>query len=281
MSNNSRIEWTGKTWNPIGAIDPETGRWGCHCEKVGPGCKHCYAEAINLRLLPGCGTGLPYTVESTDKVQIKLDPTKLLAPTRWRKPTNIFVCSMTDLFGEFVAYDYIKEVHEVMRRNRQHTFQMLSKRSLRMKYVLRDFETLPNLHVGVSVENEKYGVPRIAHLRDTPAAVRWVSYEPALEFVHPDHFVGLDWVVMGGESGHHARPCDPAWFRFAINYLRKHSPQTQIFVKQLGSVWARQNKPKGVDKWNRKGGDMSLWPEDLLVREFPQVPENVSNRSAS
>jgi protein gp37 len=132
MSTATPIEWTDSTWTPIKARHKFTGKVGWHCEKVSGGCKHCYAETFNGRMLPNGGTGLPYTRQSREAVDIFLDEKTLTQPLRWKKPRRVFVCSMTDLFAEFVPFDLIDRVFAVMALCPQHTFQVLTKRPERM-----------------------------------------------------------------------------------------------------------------------------------------------------
>jgi protein gp37 len=129
MSENSKIEWTDASWTPVRARRKDNGKVGVACVKVSPACKNCYAERFNMRNLPVHGTGLPYTVEALDQVEIFLDEEMLLVPLKWKKPRKIFVCSQTDLFGEFVPDEMIDRVFAVMALCPQHTFQVLTKRA--------------------------------------------------------------------------------------------------------------------------------------------------------
>lgn len=210
----SKIEWTDETWNPIAARHRETGKIGWHCEKVSEACKNCYAEKFNGRGLPNGGTGLRYTRESRD--QIEIVERNLEQPLHWRKPRKIFVCSMTDLFGEFVPFDLIDRVFAVMALCPQHTFQVLTKRperALEWSKVGRCAEAiitlrtriegrspvvvpleniplggswypLPNVWIGVTAEDQQRADERIPTLLQIPAAKRFVSYEPALGPLH-------------------------------------------------------------------------------------------------
>lgn len=138
MSDGSKIEWTDATWNPIRARRKDTGKVGWHCERVSPACAHCYAAAHNGRMLPGCGTGLDYTRYHRDQVDIFIDEPTLMQPLKWRKPRKVFVCSMTDLFGEFVPFELVDRVFSIMALASQHTFQVLTKRPERMaEYMAR------------------------------------------------------------------------------------------------------------------------------------------------
>jgi len=203
MSTTSKIEWTDATWTPIRARRKDTGKIGVACVKVSPACKNCYAERFNMRNLPVHGTGLPYTVEALDQVEIFLDEEMLLAPLKWKKQRKIFVCSQTDLFGEFVPDEMIDRVFAVMRLSPQHTFQVLTKRAARMSSWFAKFsntshcveavnigrgdvrsgywiDPLPNVWLGVTAEDQQRADERIPHLLRTPAAKRFVSVEPML-----------------------------------------------------------------------------------------------------
>src|SRR3954447_2474266 len=193
MSDYSKIEWTDATWNPVRG-----------CTKISPGCKHCYAErfAERFRGVPGH----PFE----QGFDLTLVPRKLGEPLRWSEPRMIFVNSMSDLFHDEVPVDYIRRVAITMCTARWHTYQVLTKRSGR----LRDILLGPLRHVageehiwwGVSVENRRYGLPRIADLQLTPAAIRFLSVEPLLEDLGELPLDGISWVIVGGESGPGARP---------------------------------------------------------------------------
>jgi len=218
VSDKSKIEWTDATWNPV------TG-----CTQVSPGCDHCYALTLAERFR---GTPGHYFEQGFDVV---LRPDKLDQPLRWTKPRRIFVNSMSDLFHADVPDEYIAKVFAVMALA-PHTFQILTKRHARMRALLTSqafmlavsihvrlgqtgtFEDvrwpLPNVWMGVSVEDQKWANIRIPALLDTPAAVRFLSCEPLLGPVQLGHdLVGLDWVIVGGESGRGARPMHPDWAR--------------------------------------------------------------------
>ncbi len=198
MSEISTIEWTDATWNPVRG-----------CTKISPGCKHCYAETFAERF-----RGVPdHPYEQG--FDLRLVPEKLAEPLRWTKPKMIFVNSMSDLFQEDVPDDYIEAVVGVMRTANWHTFQILTKRSERMRDLLQSKlrEAAEESHIwwGVSVEDRKYGLPRIDHLRAAPATMRFLSVEPLLEDIGTIDLRGIGWVIVGGESGHGARPMDSAW----------------------------------------------------------------------
>jgi protein gp37 len=198
MSDRSAIEWTDATWNPVRG-----------CTKVSPGCKFCYAEvfAERFRGVPGH----PFE----QGFDLRLVPEKLDQPLHWRRPRKIFVNSMSDLFHEDVPADYIARVGEVMRRADWHVFQVLTKRDERLRELLRGklrwMSDLDHVAFGVSVEDRRYGLPRIRSLQDTPARLRFLSVEPLLADLGPLDLRKIDWVIVGGESGPHARPMLRDW----------------------------------------------------------------------
>lgn len=300
MGDNSSIEWTDASWNPVRG-----------CVKVSPGCKHCYAEtfAERFRGVPGH----PYE-QGFDP---RLVPQMLDQPLRWKKPRKIFVNSMSDLFGDFVPDDYLRKCFDVMECAYWHQFQVLTKRAERMPEFCRDYfaatspdgvtthEAPPHIWLGVSVEDRKYGLPRIEHLRRTPAAVRFVSIEPLLEDIAADlDLREIQWCIIGGESGQGARPFNLDWARKLIAVCRRDG--CAPYFKQAGArpiirpgqrewgawdpalqgklkrTWA-DDKGRTVPEYkatdcfelvqlrSSKGGDLSELPEDLRVREFPTV----------
>jgi protein gp37 len=198
MSDHSSIEWTDATWNPVRG-----------CTKITSGCAHCYAEtfAERFRGVPGH----PYE----QGFDLRLVPEKLAQPLQWRHPRMIFVNSMSDLFHEAVPDDYIVKVARVMQLVNWHTYQVLTKRAERMRDLLRSklrfMAKEEHVWWGVSVENRLQGLPRIEHLRAMPAAIRFLSIEPLLESLGDVSFAGIDWVILGGESGPGARPLEEAW----------------------------------------------------------------------
>ena len=322
MSDNSDIEWTDATWNPVRG-----------CTKVSPGCKHCYAEtfAERFRGVPGH----PYE-QGFDPMLV---PHKLADPLKWKKPRTVFVNSMSDLFQDVVPDEYVAACFGVMAACSQHTFQVLTKRAERLplwfewlekealserKEKYEDYPIdwlrmhviqyevfracgrddlpspqklktrgwpLPNVHLGVSVEDRKYGLPRIEHLRRTPAALRFLSIEPLLEDLGEIDLNGIGWIIVGGESGPGARSCDLAWIRSVVRQCREQG--VPVFVKQLGA--AASDPPNGLAGRSLsvpreaaklislrlkspKGGDPSEWPDDLRVREMPRKPEEKTER---
>jgi protein gp37 len=221
MSSLSKIEWTDATWNPVRG-----------CTKISPGCKHCYAErfAERFRNVPGH----PFQ----QGFDLKLVPHKLGEPLRWSESRMIFVNSMSDLFHEEIPESYISRVAVTMRLARWHTYQVLTKRSGRLREMLRgplsEVAGEPHIWWGVSVEDRKYGLPRIADLQRTPAAVRFLSVEPLLEDVGKLPLEGIAWVIVGGESGPGARPMKEDW----VLSIREQCKAAGVafFFKQWGGV---------------------------------------------
>ena len=310
MAERTGIAWTGATLNPIRARHRVTGKVGWYCQRISEGCRHCYACTMN----GWRGNGVDYTVPALADVELFFDERLLAAPLRWRTPRRIFVCSMTDLFGAWVPDEWIDRVFAVMALTPQHTFQVLTKRPERMLAYLsppdiirrvwmmtdldveahRDIWPLPHVHLGVSVEDQPTADARIPLLLQTPAAVRFVSYEPALGPVdfgkingrtstrvhdsgrmdvlrgiavypttHPEYpeqgypMQPLDWLIVGCESGPNRRNQDgyEACARAAIQQAQ--AAGVRVFHKQMPI--------KG-----RVSHDPSEWPEDLRVREWPR-----------
>lgn len=221
MSESSTIEWTDATWNPVRG-----------CTKLSPGCKHCYAErfAERFRGVPGH----PFE----QGFDLRLVPDKLDAPLRWRPGKRIFVNSMSDLFHAAVPDTYIRSVADVMLAATWHRFQVLTKRSERMRDVLQgslaDAGAVEHIWWGVSVEDRRYGVPRIAHLQDAPAAVRFLSIEPLLEDLGHLDLRGIAWVIVGGESGPRARPMHQSWVESILAQCEEQG--VPFFFKQWGGT---------------------------------------------
>lgn len=226
MSEHSAIEWTDATWNPTRG-----------CTKISPGCTHCYAEtfAERFRGVPGH----PYE----QGFDLRLVPNKLSEPLRWTRPRTVFVNSMSDLFHENVPVAYISAVATIMRHTPWHTYQVLTKRAERMATFLstelRAAATLPNVWWGVSVEDKKFGIPRIAHLQRTNAAVRFLSIEPLLEDLGRIPLENIDWVIVGGESGHGARKMNESWVTSILEQCE--AAGTRFFFKQWGGVMKKRN----------------------------------------
>lgn len=312
MSVGTGIEWTDATWNPIRG-----------CSRVSEGCRHCYAETVAHRF---SGPGLPYagltTAQGRWNGTLVTVPEHLDDPLRWTKPRRVFVNSMSDLFHEHVDRAYVDRIFAVMHLADRHVFQVLTKRPERMRAYLADPETparidaavldgvstldwggkmclvqrggfegwpLPNVWLGVSVEDQATADARIPLLLQTPAAVRFISAEPLLGpvdaspwlkgplaalkgILRDDWLPPVEWVIVGGESGRGARPCDVAWVRSLVRQCQHVG--VPCFVKQLGARPVAQH-PMQVGALvdapcaDPKGGDMDEWPDDLRVRQFP------------
>lgn len=214
MSKDSTIEWTESTWNPV------TG-----CTKVSPGCAHCYAETFAERFRGVLGH--PYEVG----FDLTLRPERLELPLHWREPRRVFVNSMSDLFHEGVPENYIAKVFATMERAHWHTFQVLTKRPERAAAIGDDLCWPPNVWLGTSIELQRW-TTRLDSLRRTPAAVRFLSCEPLLGPLDLDLSL-VDWVIVGGESGHGARRMDPDWARGIREQCR--AAQVPFFFKQWGA----------------------------------------------
>ena len=233
MATNSPIEWTDATWNPI------TG-----CDKISPGCKHCYAERMSNRLT---AMGNP---NYKNGFELTLQPHMLRLPLEWRKPKQIFVNSMSDLFHEHVPLEYIQRVFSVMNQANWHQYQILTKRAERLEQLSPLLTWGPNIWMGVSVESEKY-LDRIDHLRTTGAHIKFLSLEPLLGPLHDMNLRGIHWAIVGGESGPGARPVDPAW----VTGIRDQCLNAGVafFFKQWGGV---QKKKAGRElegrAWDQK-----------------------------
>ena len=226
MATNSPIEWTDATWNPV------TG-----CDKISPGCKHCYAETFAERFRGV--KGHPYE----QGFDLRLVPEKLTEPFAWRSPKLVFVNSMSDLFQPGVPDAYTEAVSRVMAMADWHTYQVLTKRSERLLSLLnaklRFAAEKQNIWWGVSVEDRTYGLPRIDHLRRTPAKVRFLSIEPLLEDLGEIDLTGIAWVIVGGESGPGARPMKKEWVISVRDQCREQC--VPFFFKQWGGVRKKQS----------------------------------------
>ncbi|MEW6737443.1 MAG: phage Gp37/Gp68 family protein [Acidobacteriota bacterium] len=236
MSESSKIEWTDATWNPVRG-----------CKKISPGCAHCYAETFSERFRGV--KGHPYE----QGFDLKLVPEKLIDPFLWNSPKTVFVNSMSDLFQDGIETDFIRKVVDVMTFANWHTYQVLTKRSERMRDLLnnelRSVAQLSHLWWGVSVEDKKYGVPRIEHLRNSVAKVRFLSIEPLLEDLGKIDLTGIHWVIVGGESGLGARPIKEDWVTSILEQCRK--ARIPFFFKQ----WGGRHKSKTGRELNGKTFD--------------------------
>ncbi len=244
MSDTS-IEWTEKTWNPTKG-----------CSKVSPGCTNCYAIRMAMRLQ---AMGHPAYQKLTRKSgkrsqwtgRISLAPETLEQPLRWRKPSRIFVNSMSDLFHENIPVEFLRQVWMVMQKASHHQFQVLTKRPDNMRSVLRDtnqFPRLPNVWLGVSVESAEY-LERLEILRGTPAFIRFVSLEPLLGALSGINLSGIDWAIVGGESGPGARPLKEEWVEEIEQACR--IANTSFFFKQ----WGGKNKKQTGRTWRNQTWD--------------------------
>ncbi|MEU7170360.1 phage Gp37/Gp68 family protein [Micromonospora tulbaghiae] len=298
MADHTKIQWTEATWSPV------TG-----CTKTSEGCVKCYIDRTPPFRMAHRRFDKPGIGGTTG---VMLHPERLDIPLHWRKPRRVFVCSLADLFHTDVPDDFVAEVFATMALAPQHTFQVLTKRHARLRallnndrfrlkvynaahakaHTMRGFPDasvawpLPNVHVGVSAENQHWADMRIPALLETPAAVRWVSAEPLLGPIRLHRWwtagfdagygPAIDWLVAGGESGAGARPCDPDWIRALVEQCREGV--TAPFVKQLGGVWAKDTFVGGrpVSAVDSKGGNWDLWPSDLRVREYPAAREAVT-----
>lgn len=265
MADGSGIEWTDATWNPT-----------VGCTKVSPGCDHCYAETFVNRFAGSKGFPLPFD-------QMLLRGSRFLhLPLTWREPRRVFVNSLSDLFHADVDDRFVAEVFTTMARAPRHQFQLLTKRHGRMRSLLRSPDwvaglrrnlavhgldltwPLPNVWLGVSVEDQQWADVRIPALLDTPAAVRWISAEPLLGpvsltnvrlddvlsppvFPVPPQPTGIDWVVVGGESGPGARPMHPDWARSLRDECAK--AEVPFLFKQWGNWAPVADEPRGGDLW--------------------------------
>jgi protein gp37 len=216
----SKIEWTESTWNPV------TG-----CTKISSGCAHCYAETM-ARRLKAMGQE-----NYRNGFEVTLHEHVLDTPLHWRKPKVIFVNSMSDLFHEDVPFDFIRRAFEVMTEARWHRFQILTKREERLQRLFPKLPWPPNIWMGVTVENARYK-KRINSLRKTDAAVKFLSLEPLLGPMENLELTGIDWVIVGGESGPKARPMQPEWASSIRDQCRKAC--VPFFFKQ----WGGKNKKK-------------------------------------
>jgi protein gp37 len=221
MAQKSAIEWTGSTWNPV------TG-----CVKVSPGCLNCYAERMAKRLQ---AMGQPNYAAG---FKLALHEHALDLPLRWKKPQTIFVNSMSDLFLKGVPIEFIMKIFDTMNRASWHTFQVLTKRSDRLLELSSQLPWAENIWMGVTVENKDY-IHRIEHLRGSGAYLKFLSIEPLLSHLPQLNLDGMDWVIVGGESGPRARPMNPAW---VIN-IRNRCDEVGVpfFFKQWGGSRKKQS----------------------------------------
>jgi len=224
MARKSKIEWTESTWNPV------TG-----CTKISIGCLNCYAERFAMRLKAAGNRNY------TNGFRVTLHPELLKMPLRWKHPRTIFVNSMSDLFHKDVPFDFISEIFSVMSRASHHRFQVLTKRSHRLLQLSTNLPWPQNVWMGVTVENSDFCY-RIEQLTQTPAAIKFISFEPLLGPIHNINLDGIDWVIVGGESGPNARPMKPEW----VTDIRDQclAAGVPFFFKQWGGVNKKKNGRK-------------------------------------
>ncbi len=245
MSNNSKIEWTHSTWNPV------TG-----CTKISPGCKYCYAERFAKRL-KAMGQK-----NYRNGFEVTLHEHVLKQPLKWKKPHTVFVNSMSDMFHDDVPCEFILKVFQSMVDAFQHRFQVLTKRSERLLELNKVLPWKPNLWMGVSVEDQDHTY-RIEHLRQTDASIKFLSLEPLLGPIRELDLNGIDWVIVGGESGPGSRPMEQEW----VTDIRDQCVEAEVpfFFKQWGGV----NKKKAGR--TLEGQIWSEMPDDELeLREYGQ-----------
>lgn len=242
----SKIEWTEQTWNPT------TG-----CTKLSPGCKHCYAETMAKRLQAMRASGYE------NGFDLALHPGRLDQPTRRKKPTTWFVNSMSDLFHDGIPDGYLDRVFATIRATPQHTYQILTKRAERLPAYFAGRDCPRNVWLGVSVEDRRYGVPRIDFLRQVKARVRFLSVEPLLADIGALDLSGIHWVIIGGESGPKARPMRPEW----VDGVRRQCEDqgAAFFFKQWGG-WGAD----GVRRHKKANGRM------LHGRTWDELPQMVA-----
>lgn len=241
MAINTSIEWTDSTWNPV------TG-----CTKISTGCAHCYAERMARRLQAmGCKN-------YANGFRLTLHEASLALPLKWKKSQMIFVSSMSDLFHVDVPEDFVQRVFLTMNTARQHVFQVLTKRSSRLREIAPHFKWSENIWVGVSVENSSY-VFRIDDLRQVNAKVKFLSLEPLLGPIPNLDFRGIDWVIVGGESGPGARPLEKSWVKSVRDQCLEQ--RVPFFFKQWGGP---KKKAKGRTLEGRTWSEMPLSAESTL-----------------
>ncbi len=238
MSGRTTIEWTESTWNPV------TG-----CDRISHGCDNCYAERLAARLH---AMGNP-RYKNVFKLTVHEDLFEV--PLRWREPRVIFVNSMSDLFHEAIPRDAVKRIFKTMNAASWHTFQVLTKRPFELLKLAEELEWSRNIWIGTTVESYRY-VHRIEALRKVPAAVRFISFEPLLSPIPmATSLVGIQWAIIGGESGPGARPMEKSWVTDLKKVCRKHG--TAFFFKQWGGV---NKKATGRELHGRTWDEMPAAP---------------------
>lgn len=237
----TKIEWTDKTWNPI------TG-----CSKKSTGCLHCYAEVMSRRLK---AMGLE---KYKNGFEVTLHDRCLNEPLSWKGSHNIFVCSMSDIFHEEVPFDFVDKMFDVIRKTPQHRYQILTKRAERMNEYFSTRKIPSNVWIGVTVE-AKSSIPRINYLRNLNASVKFLSCEPLVEDIGKIDLTGIDWVIVGGESGIQARPMKEEW---VLNIKEQVESQGAAFFFKQWGTWGSD----GI-KRNKKVNGKLL--EGKIIQEMP------------
>lgn len=238
----TKIEWTDKTWNPV------TG-----CTKKSEGCVHCYAEVM-ARRLKGMGQ-----LKYRNAFSLTLHPEDLDEPKKWRKPHNIFICSMGDLFHEDVPFEFVDKVMKTIRETPWHRYQILTKRAERMEEYFLSHSVPSNAWLGVTVEVQRT-LSRIDNLRHLPASVRFLSCEPLLEDLGHMDLEGVDWIIVGGESGTQARPMKEEW---VLNIKRQAEEQDIAFFFKQWGTWSRD----GVKRNKHVNGKLL---EGKIIQQMPK-----------
>jgi protein gp37 len=246
------IEWTDKTWNPVAG-----------CTVLSPGCTNCYAMRMAARLeAMGTAKYIGLTRRTGGRAKwtgkVRVDESALAAPSTWKKPSMVFVNSMSDLFHDGVPAAFVQRVWSAMEQASLHTFQILTKRPDRMELLCRDLPVLPNVWLGTSVESAAY-LGRIDHLKKTRAATRFISFEPLLDDVGLPDLTGVHWSIVGGESGPGARPMELAW----VENIRLACERdgSAFFFKQ----WGGKNKKRAGRKLHGRTWDN--FPTQIAYRE--------------
>lgn len=302
----SLIHWTDISVNPIHILREDGSNGGHFCNKVSPGCLNCYSETQNQSNYFNFASKLKYSGKAPNN--LIFDDAVMRKLIRSRSSKKIFLCSMTDLFADWVSDDWLDKAFIYMAIAKQHTFQILTKRPERIRSYLQQgakqrirrgavdlgrslnlpperyepYETcdfdwpLANIWLGASVENQKMADQRIPYLLNSLAVVRFLSCEPLLEKVDLSEFLnvkGNSWVIVGGESGSQSRPCQLDWIESIVTQCQQQS--VAVFVKQWGqnSLAYSAGLSKKIKLKDRKGGDMAEWPESIRVRQFPIVQE--------
>ena len=237
----TKIEWTDKTWNPV------TG-----CTKKSEGCVHCYAEVM-ARRLKGMGQ-----LKYRNAFSLTLHPEDLDEPKKWRKPHNIFICSMGDLFHEDVPFEFVDKVMKTIRETPWHRYQILTKRAERMEEYFLSHSVPSNAWLGVTVEVQR-ALSRSDNLRHLPASVRFLSCEPLLEDLGHMDLEGVDWIIVGGESGTQARPMKEEW---VLNIKRQAEEQDIAFFFKQWGTWSRD----GVKRNKHVNGKLL---EGKIIQQMP------------